>query len=74
MKTHQGIVVQFNPRKQWGFIQGINGIKYFFHLDNCPKGFAPTLGMHVEYVVGPSWSLGKPDQALDVCAALGVQS
>jgi cold shock CspA family protein len=70
---HQGIVEQFNPRKQWGFVRDIDGTKFFFHLDNCAKGFTPRLGMDVEYVVGPAFTLGKPDQALDVCATT-VQS
>ena len=73
---HQGIVEQFNPRKQWGFVRDIDGTKYFFHLDNCAKGFAPRLGMDVEYTVGPAYTLGKPPQALDVCSPVsaGVQS
>ena len=68
MSMHQGIVEQYHPRRQFGFVRDLDGAKYFFHLDNCAKGFKPELGMQVEYTVGAAYTLGKPDQALDVKA------
>jgi cold shock CspA family protein len=65
---HQGIVEQFHPRRQFGFVRDVDGSKYFFHLDNCEKGFNPELGMQVKYTVGAAYTLGKPPQALDVTA------
>jgi hypothetical protein len=68
---HQGVIEMYHPRKQWGFVRESDGAKWFFHRDNCVSGFQPELGVVVEFLIGPPFVLGKPDQAIDV---RGVQS
>jgi cold shock CspA family protein len=68
---YRGLVVRYDERKQWGFIQGNSGEEIFFHRANCVSGFQPQLGVDVEYEIGKPFSLGKKDQAVDV---RGVQS
>jgi cold shock CspA family protein len=64
--TYRGIVVRYDERKQWGFIQGNSGEEIFFHRANCVSGFQPQLGTGVEYEIGKPFTIGKPDQAIDV--------
>ena len=69
--SYQGIVIQYDQRKQWGFIRAVSGDEIFFHRSNCVSGFQPELGADVEYEIGKPFTLGKPNQAIDV---RGVQS
>ncbi len=67
---YRGTVVRYDERKQWGFIQG-SSVDIFFHRANCANDFQPTLGASVTYEIGKPFTIGKPDQAIDV---RGVQS
>ncbi len=67
---YDGVIVRYDERKQWGFIQG-SSVDIFFHKANCAKDFQPTLGASVTYEIGKPFSLGKPQQAVDV---RGVES
>ena len=62
---YRGIVVSYDQRKRWGFIQGSSG-EIFFHWANCVSGFQPELGANVEYEIGKPFSLGKKDQAVNI--------
>ena len=64
-KIYEGIVVAFNPLKQWGWIEGKEA-DYYFHQANCKRGYKPTLGEEVQFELGPSYVLGKPPQAINV--------
>jgi hypothetical protein len=63
---HTGMVVAFQERKRWGFIEESDGSRWFFHTDNAEKGFQVRLGVYVTFEIGPPLTLGKPDQAIDV--------
>ena len=60
---YQGIVVQYDQTKRWGFIRG-SSVDIFFHRSNC--NFKPELGAAVEYEIGKPFTLGKSPQAVDV--------
>ena len=62
----EGMIVQYDERKSWGFIQGSSHSHIFFHRSNCSPGFQPELGVNVTYVIGKPFNLGKPEQAIDV--------
>jgi cold shock CspA family protein len=66
---HTGVIVTFQERKGWGFIESRDdgGGRWFFHRDNCQKGFQPRLGVSVTFLIGPPLTLGKSDQAVEVC-------
>ena len=62
-----GKIVSYCERKQWGFIQGNSEQqRIFFHRANCVQGFQPQLGDDIEYEIGKPFTLGKPEQAVDV--------
>ncbi len=69
--AHRGIVATYHRTKQWGFLREKDGTQWFFHLDNCVSGFQSQIGVSVEFLIGPPFTIGKPDQAIDV---RGVQS
>lgn len=60
---YQGIIIQYDQVKRWGFIQGSSG-DIFFHCSNC--NFEPELGAAVEYEIGKPFTLGKKPQAVVV--------
>jgi cold shock CspA family protein len=64
MKMHQGIIEVYLPHRQYGFVREDSGRKLFFHKDCCKPGFQPQLGARVEFEIAPSYTLGKPDQAI----------
>ena len=61
-----GKIVSYCERKQWGFIQGnySEQQRIFFHRANCEC--QPRLGDDVEYQIGKPFTLGKPEQAVNV--------
>lgn len=73
-ETHRGTISAFNPRKRWGFILDCDGSEWFFHEDNTVKGFAARLDLAVEYEIGPPFSAGKSDQAINIREVSAVKS
>jgi cold shock CspA family protein len=78
VKSHEGIITLYHQKKGWGFITESSGEEWFFHVDNCGPKYIPKLSDAVKFIIGPPISIGKKDQAVDVCLQKaegdGVQS
>ena len=61
----KGIIVAYNLRKKWGFIEKEDGTSRFFHATNSP-GFEPKLGMLVRFELAAPFKLGQKDQAINL--------
>ena len=60
-----GTITAYDVWRGWGFIDGTNGTNYFFHIKNSP-GFAPALGLKVQFEVTGPFKLGQKDQAVNL--------
>ena len=62
MKT--GKIVAFDVFRGWGWVES-NGENHFFHVKNSP-GFAPALGLEVEFETAAPFRLEQRDQAVNL--------
>lgn len=67
-----GTISGYDERKRYGYIQYAGSTEeIYFHISNCMTGFKPALGVEVEFQLGKPFKMGKPEQAVDVCAKIG---
>jgi cold shock CspA family protein len=65
----QGVIQNYFPLKGFGFILVGFNKRIFFHVSNFGGPTVPTIGMRVEFDLGPGHN-GRPDQAIKVIPAI----
>jgi len=61
-----GKIVSYRSDRAFGFIEVTCGKQYFFHIKNWQGEEAPVIGRSVWFELGPGFTSGKSQQAVDI--------